>query len=407
MKEFVLDNGLKFIYEKGTSMLTSISIALEAGASAECMLSEKLGVAHATEHMVFKGTKTRTEANINETLSKLFGFHNAMTNYPYVIYYGTLLGEDLDEGIEIFSDILINPIFPIEGFNEEMDSIKEELNEWDEELDQYCEDKLFIHSFKENRLKYPIIGTHEDLNRISLEDIKTFYESFYTPENTTIAIVSSLEFEEIKYFVEKYFNNWVGKKIYVSESDELPMCTLNKTIKDGINIARVEAIFSLANISEYDIKCLNIFNEFFGEGVNSILFNELRTKRGLVYDVITSICNEKHIRLYKITFNTSPEKVFEAINILKKCYSDIDSYKPVLTDEKINELTKSSKLKMYFKEEQGIRKANNMSTYNVMYDGNEVYKTLFYGLDNLNNEIILSSVKKVLKNPSIQIISPR
>ena len=65
-----------------------------------------------------------------------------MTNYPYVIYYGTLLNEDLDNGMEIFSDIIIRPAFPIEGFKEEMDVIKEELNEWDEELEQYCEDQL-------------------------------------------------------------------------------------------------------------------------------------------------------------------------------------------------------------------------------------------------------------------------
>ena len=130
-------------------MLTSVSIGLEAGASVEEGL---LGLAHATEHMIFKGTKTRSEKTINEELSKIFGFSNAMTNFPYVIYYGTLLGEDLYKGLDIFSDILLNPSFPIEGFKEEMDSIKEELNEWDEELQQFCEDKLLIHSFNKNKM---------------------------------------------------------------------------------------------------------------------------------------------------------------------------------------------------------------------------------------------------------------
>ena len=167
MKEFILDNGMKLIYENRPSMLTSVSIGLEAGASVEDWL---LGLAHATEHMIFKGTETRSEKTINEELSKIFGFSNAMTNFPYVIYYGTLLGEDLYKGLDIFSDILLNPSFPIEGFKEEMDSIKEELNEWDEELQQFCEDKLLIHSFNKNRLKYPIIGRIEDLNRITLED---------------------------------------------------------------------------------------------------------------------------------------------------------------------------------------------------------------------------------------------
>ena len=219
MKEFILDNGMKLIYENRPSMLTSVSIGLEAGASVEEGL---LGLAHATEHMIFKGTKTRSEKTINEELSKIFGFSNAMTNFPYVIYYGTLLGEDLYKGLDIFSDILLNPSFPIEGFKEEMDSIKEELNEWDEELQQFCEDKLLIHSFNKNRLKYPIIGTIEDLNKITLEDIKEFYKRYYSPKNAVISIVSALPFEEVKEKVERYFGGWQGEEVEVQASLEVP-----------------------------------------------------------------------------------------------------------------------------------------------------------------------------------------
>ena len=99
---------------------------------------KKYGIAHATEHMIYKGTKNRSEEDINKELSQIFGFQNAMTNFPYVIYYGTLLGEDFKKGIELFSDIIINPSFENKGFKEEMDVIIEELREWDEDLEQYC-----------------------------------------------------------------------------------------------------------------------------------------------------------------------------------------------------------------------------------------------------------------------------
>ena len=122
MQEYLLENNLKLIYKKAESELSSICISLDAGAGVE---KEKLGVAHATEHMLYKGTLNRNEAQINKELSSIFGFQNAMTNYPYVIYYGTLLNEDLDNGIEIFSDIIMNSAFPVEGFKEEMDVIKE------------------------------------------------------------------------------------------------------------------------------------------------------------------------------------------------------------------------------------------------------------------------------------------
>ena len=79
MEEYILENNLKLIYKHTESELTSICISIDAGAGVE---TEKYGIAHATEHMVYKGTKNRTEKEINEDLSNIFGFNNAMTNYP-------------------------------------------------------------------------------------------------------------------------------------------------------------------------------------------------------------------------------------------------------------------------------------------------------------------------------------
>ncbi|MGL4106392.1 M16 family metallopeptidase [Clostridium sp. LP20] len=404
MKELVLENGIKLIYEKSMTQLTSISIGLEAGASVE---KEVLGLAHATEHMLFKGTKTRSESDINKELSKIFGFHNAMTNYPYVIYYGTLLGEDFEKGVEIFSDILINPTFPVEGFKEEMDTIIEELKEWDEELDQYCEDKLFIHSFNKNRLKYPIIGRYEDISSITLEDIKGFHNRYYSPKNTRISVISSLGIDEVKSIIEKYFLRWQGETVDVLESAELPTVGVYRDIKEGINICRVQLIFSISELSHEEIKGFRLFNEFFGEGVNSVLFDNLRTKKGLVYDVLASISNERHIGLYKITFNTSEEKLDKALDIVRESIENIDKYKEVLTKEKIKELSKSIKLKKLFKEEQSIRLANSLATFSVMFKDYRIYEGILDGIEDVEPSKVIEIAKRVLKNPSIEIITPR
>ena len=205
LEEYILENNLKLIYKHTESELSSICISVDAGAGVE---NEKYGIAHATEHMVYKGTKNRSEKKINEDLTNIFGFNNAMTNYPYVIYYGTLLKDDLEKCIELLSDIIINPSFQEEGFKEEMAVIKEELKEWDEELEQYCEDKLFFNSFKNRRIKYPIIGTEESLNNITLNDIKEFYSKYYFPENISIVVISAVGFNEVKDIISECFGKW-------------------------------------------------------------------------------------------------------------------------------------------------------------------------------------------------------
>lgn len=403
--EFILKNKIKLIYKKTISNLTSMSISIDAGA---CKEKGLLGLAHATEHMVYKGTKKRNEDKINKDLSKIFGFQNAMTNFPYVIYYGTMLNEDFEKGIELFSDIILNPIFPNDGFKEEMNVIKEELREWDEELEQYCEDKLFLNSFKERRIKYPIIGTSEDLEKIKQEDIKQFYKENYLPYKTSIAVVSSLEFEEVKNIVEKYFETWENTS-YENSKDEINYENTNlgfyKDIKEGINTCKVQIIFPIDELSYNEIKALRIFNEYFGEGVNSLLFDTLRTKNGLVYDILTKISYEKYIKLYKITYSTSKENLDKSLELINECIQKTERFNEDISENDMLDFIKSMKLKRWFREEQNIILAKELSTYSTMFDDYNIYSEEFNNLDAIDKKYILDVAKKVLKNKSIQVIS--
>ena len=410
MEEYILENKLKLIYKHTESELTSICISINAGAGVE---NEKYGIAHATEHMVYKGTKKRTEKEINEDLSNTFGFNNAMTNFPYVIYYGTLLGEDLKKGVDLLSDIIVNPSFKDEGFKEEMDVIKEELKEWDEELEQYCEDKLFFNSFNNRRIKYPIIGTEEGLEHMTLNDIREFYSKYYFPENTSIVIISSQKIEEVKDIVEGYFKAWKNNIIdnkYIYEIKEYKMeyevskvCIFDDK-RDGVKTCKIEIICPIDNLSDKEMKALRIFNQYFGEGINSILYDTLRTKNGLVYDIITKIANENYIKLYKITFSTAKENVYKSIELVKKCIEELDLLKQQIQINEIEQLIKNFKLKRLFREEQSIVLAKELATYDTMFNDYKKYIDEISELDVLTKEMIFEVGSKVLKNLTIQII---
>ena len=465
MEEYILENNLKLIYKHTESELSSICISVDAGAGVE---TEKYGIAHATEHMVYKGTKNRSERKINEDLTNMFGFNNAMTNYPYVIYYGTLLKDDLEKGVELLSDIVVNPSFQEEGFKEEMAVIKEELKEWDEELEQYCEDKLFFNSFNNRRIKYPIIGTEESLENITLKDIKEFYFKYYFPENTSIVVISSSEFEEVKNVIVKYFSLWKNKVIdsdvlkkikdnftidkligsktqntlvkdllekKISFSDienkimEYVLESFNKELKlaneifnnrnieyenpkldifndkrDGIKTARVEIVCPIDSLNEKEMKSLRIFNQYFGEGVNSILYDTLRTKNGLIYDVITKIANENYIKIYKITFNTSKENVDKAIVLVKECIKKLKCLFKNIDQQAIDQFIKNFKLKRLFREEQSIVLAKELATYDTMFGDYKIYINEISDLELLTSEAIFEIGSRVLANLTIQIV---
>ncbi|WP_283625213.1 M16 family metallopeptidase [Clostridium butyricum] len=405
MKEIILDNNLKLIYKHSESELTSICISLNAGAGIEV---EKMGVAHAVEHMVYKGTKTKSESQINEQLSSIFGFQNAMTNYPYVIYYGTLLNEDLNSGVELFSDILLNPEFDEKGFKEEMEVIKEELDEWDEEIEQFCEDKLFYNIFNKRRIKNPIIGTKESLDNLTVTDLKRFYEENYFPENTSISVITSIDFNSVKEIIDKYFGMWKSKVIsrnsYINniEYEKIDASKIQITKRQGIKNAKVQMIFQLDKLNFKELNAFRLFNQYFGEGVNSVLFDALRTKNSLVYDVITRISNENYIKMYKITFTTSKENVNKAVELVMNLIKEIN-----LKDElgiRLESLIKSYKLKRLFREEQSIILAKELATYDTMFGDYKIYENELGKIDEITEVDILNSAKKVLKNSAVQVV---
>jgi len=410
LEEYILENNLKLIYNHTESELSSICISVDAGAGVE---SEKYGIAHVTEHMVYKGTLNRSEKKINEDLTNIFGFNNAMTNYPYVIYYGTLLKDDLKKGVELLSDIVINPSFQEEGFKEEMSVIKEELKEWDEELEQYCEDKLFLNSFKNRRIKYPIIGTEESLDNITLEDIKEFYFKYYFPGNISIVVISALGFNEVKDIISEYFGKWsslYNKKEYRNKINlksidyEAPKLEIFNNKRDGIKTCRIEIVCPIDDLNEKEMKSLRMFNQYFGEGVNSILYDTLRTKNGLIYDVITKIANENYIKMYKITFNTSKENVDKAIALIKECIENLEILFKHIDKKLIEQLIKNFKLKRLFREEQSIVLAKELATYDTMFDDYNIYIDEVNDLNLLTSEAIFEVGSRVLEKLTIQIV---
>lgn len=421
MNKYILNNGVRLIYEHRPAEITSFCIGFNAGALEETS-GFNLGIAHAVEHMVSKGTKTRTEKEINSLCDKIFGFENAMTNFPYVIYYGTSLSEDFNKGFELYSDIVLNPAFRKEGFKEEMNIILEELKEWKDDLYQYCEDTLLYNAFNNKRIKNLIIGTEESVKDITLEDIKSFYERYYIPQNCVISVCSSLNFDEVVSVVEEYFGEWQkeSKEINNFSIEENQECNLSLLVKDEIkeqnisgifieklsNIkgAKIQYLFNIDELEESETRALTIFNSAFGEGTSSILFEEIRTENGLAYDVGSSIKNERGIKFFAINLATSNENVEKAIGIINSKIEELKSLKGYFSGDKIRDLSKSIKLKRQLKLEKSIQLCKELTTYELMYGNAEKVHEEVEALEDINEEKVLEVINKVLKNPTVQII---
>lgn len=406
MENYTLKNGIKIIYDKRYGDITSFCIGFNAGALDEKNIFN-FGTAHALEHMVSKGTIHKTENEINTACDNIFGFENAMTNFPYTIYYGSCLKEDLDAAISLYSDILINPLFPGKGFKEEINIICEELKEWKGDLYQHCEDILFRNSFSKRRIKEIIIGSEKSIRSITLDEIKNFYKAFYRPDNCVISFSSSLDFEFICDLVERYFSAWEkGSTTPKKNRDSIHEKNINGIYREnleGIEGAKIQYIFDISNLSEKEFKAFLLFNEAFGQGTSSFLFNEIRTKNAAAYEIGSHIKNETGIKLLSINMGTSKDKVDKSIYTINELIHKIKNNKEYFTAENILKLSKRIKIKRKLKLERSIQLCKEITTYELMYgDFKKLYNEID-DLDNISGDFIYSVINKVLKNPSIQI----
>ena len=403
MKKIVLDNGVRLLYKFRDIEHTSFCISLEGGANSES--ENEIGMAHALEHILFKGTKDLREDEINEKLDELFGFNNAMTNFPYVIYYGTTTKEDFKKGFDLYSDIILNSAFLDEGFKEEINVIKQESDEWKEDLEQHVEDIALNNGLPKERIGNLIIGEKNHIEKITVEALKKFYEKNYVSENMVISVVTSLKIDEVKSIVENKFNmkrKAKNKKDNILKNRELNYGTFERKI-EGHNGSKICYLFDINDLSMEEVTALRIFNLWFGEGVSSILYDEIRTKNGLAYEVYSEVKYEKGIRLFKIYVGTSKEKEKKAIEIIENSLNKAKDIKNILNEESIKKLVKRYKLKNSLDLEKSIVVANRMAIYETMFNKSEYIFDELKLIEGLTLDNIEKVVNKVLNNKVIQI----
>lgn len=405
MDKVILDNGVKIIYMKAPSDITSFTIGFEAGANEE--EEHQLGLAHMVEHMVFKGTEKLNEQQINERCNKYFGFHNAMTNYPYVVYYGSCLQEDFNDAFSLYSDIVFRPAFREEGFKEEVGVILEELKDWSDDPQQHCEDMLFYNSFKKRRIKELIIGREELINSYTIDDVKEFYRKYYTTGNCVISVVSSIPFDEVLSIVKNNFSHCqcVNNKIKDENLYENPISGIYREENPHINGGKVQYIFPIHDLSVREIALLHMFNEYFASGTSSLLYDEIRTKRGLVYDIQGNVKKEKGIKLYSITMSASRGNLTEAIGLIDDNIEKVLSLKGIFNEELFMKYRKSQNLKRMLSAEKSIVMAMNLAVYEIMFNDASLYINEFKNLEFSDDGEMDRVISKVLRGKSTEILA--
>ncbi len=206
--EYQLDNGMKLIVREDHRAPVVVSqVWYKIGASYEH--GGISGVSHVLEHMMFKGTKNLKPGEFSAIVAENGGKENAFTSKDYTAYFQRISSDRLELCLRLEADRMRNLVFVEEEFKKEVDVVKEERR-W--RVDNKPKSKLFEQfnatAFLNSPARIPTIGWMTDLDQLTMEDAKQWYQRWYAPNNATLVVVGDVNAEQVFELAKKYFGDY-------------------------------------------------------------------------------------------------------------------------------------------------------------------------------------------------------
>jgi len=395
-KEFIrkkLRNGLIILFEKRNMPIVSISASVKQGSAYEPI--SKKGISHFVEHLMFKGTKTRTNKEIAEEIEKKGGILNAYTGEEITSYWNKLPNKYFKEGIDIASDLILNPRFDPVEFEKERKVIIEEIKMYHDNPN-FCP----LIKIKEALYKEPFglstTGSVNTVSSIKRDDVISFFKNNYKTNKMFLCVVGNAKIDGI----EDYGKRFPAAK---GKINEVRIEKINKNIvekRKGLEQAHFVLGFHASSLMGKMRYVNEIFNIILAGGMSSRLFSEIREKKGLAYDVRGFLEQGKNYGYQMIYIGTKKENVRLCREIILK---------------EIGKMGKLARKDFEEGKEQliGLRKVESEESINVMNAlveeeaaGNAEE---FYNYDKRIGEIKLEDVRKLarIKNYSSVVLMPK
>lgn len=403
VKKHCLDNGLEVITIKKDTKISSVNVGVKVGSIYEG-INEK-GIGHFIEHMLFKGTNKRNYEELNDELEFLGGEYNAYTDYTSTVYTISCLEEELNNAIEILGDMILNPKFSNEELEKERGVILAEMRTSKDDIEDLSFKRINEVAFKNNPLKYDVAGLEESVKKYKKDDLINFYKKYYVANNSLVTIVSSYEHEEALNEVKKIFSSWksgeIAEKGIIKEVN-IPKTTT--TIKSNIEQNTIVYLYTFYNLDKDLELPLRILNHRLGESANSLLFREVREKRGLAYDIYTSIDMTNDVKTLYIYTAVGEGDLNSAINAINETISGVKNGSLVIGEKDLELMKKVHKTAVISTLEDPSELCNYMLHQGL--DNQDLYEFVsdMEKLQSLDISKIQEAAKKVLINPTIHIL---
>lgn len=285
-EEYDLDNGLHVIlHQDNTAPVVTTSVMYHVGGKDRT--EGRTGFAHLFEHLLFEGTKNIEKGKWFEIVSSNGGQNNAYTTQDITYYYEVFPSNNLQLGLWLESERMLHPIIDQTGIDTQQEVVKEEKRL---RVDNRAYGKLISsveeNIFKVHPYKTSVIGTMEDLDAATLEDVIAYNEKYYVPNNAVLIVAGDIDLDSTKKMIKDYFGSIPrGEEIVRNYPKEAPITTEVKTkaYDANIQIPATMVAYRTPGFKERDAYVLDMISSYLSDGKSSKLYKKIvdEQKQGL------------------------------------------------------------------------------------------------------------------------------
>ena len=312
----VLENGVKILSER-MEHIRSVSLGIWVGVGSRDEMERENGISHFVEHMIFKGTRSRSGLQIAKELDAIGGLSNAFTGKEHTCYHSKVLDKHLPALAEILSDIFLNSIFDPKDMDRERQVILQEINM----MEDTPEDRIHVLFNRLCWFDHPlgmcVLGTDKTVSNIRKETILEYINRFYTPSRIIITAAGNIEHDALVAHFEPLFNS-------IKSSNEDPPRSSPQVHADiSCHWKDLEQVHiclggKAPNLSS-DIRFAGaVLNTILGGNMSSRLFQEIRERRGLAYSLYSFLSAYMDSGLMGVYVGTDPSQVNQVLEIVNR-----------------------------------------------------------------------------------------
>jgi len=328
VKRSVHSSGLRIVTEEVPSVRSAaVGIWVNVGSRDEAPATA--GASHFLEHLLFKGTTSRTALEISSSIESVGGEMNAFTSKEYTCFYARVIDTDLPMAIEVVSDLITSSIVTALDVDAERKVVLEEIAMRDDDPSDLVHDLFSDTYYGDTQIGRPILGTIDSIKGMSRNTVFNYYKKKYLPQDLVVAVAGNIKHKKVVAMVEQALSRDNFLDVLAAPVIR-PNIPIKNTKQQSVGLLykkseQAHMFYGMEGVARADDRrfAMGVLSAALGGGMSSRLFQEIREKRGLAYSVYAYAQQFAGSGVLGFYAGCNPTKAIEVVEIICSVLSDV------------------------------------------------------------------------------------